>query len=146
MMTTMAEEGTIMDSIKWRRAGNVRPASTAAEKANKMKAQLMGERYGEWSAGQLFRMLEPVEAVTYADKDFNEHPVVPKLELGDVIMYLGWFVNEPWEHIPGSPAMITGPKWLVGDRVYLFLLDPEYLVPVYMKDGSSESEEENNND
>lgn len=121
------------NDIKWRRAGNVRRTSSAADKVRKMRKQLMSEVYAEWLPGQLLRALKTSDAQVAVDSEFVEHPVCPRLEVGDVVMYLGWFRNEPWEYVPGQQHLISGPKWLIGDRVYMFTIEPGNLVPVFTK-------------
>lgn len=119
-------------NIKWRRSGKMRPASTAAAKVKKMREQLISEAYEEWSVGQLLRVLKPLGATFIIESENREHlPVSPALEAGDVVMYLGWFECIPWEYTSGIESRITGPKWLIGDRVYMFTIEPEDLVPVY---------------
>ena len=119
-------------SIKWRRSGNVRTVSQAGTRKKEMAELLSAERYKEegWLPGQLFRMLQPSVASHAIDSKYVSHCVSPKLEIGDIVMYLGWFEHVYWEYVPGVRRLVSGPKWIVGGAVYLFMIDRDKVTPV----------------
>lgn len=98
--------------------------------------------YSSLKPGELLQVVVGQRGVSiYHPKDFETIKLSPTVEAGDVIMYLGW-VDEPGEEIvlvppseerEGVSRVLTGPKWLIGGRVWITTFPVSSIVPYQLE-------------
>lgn len=117
--------------IKWNRTSG-RLADSPSERAKKMREQIVAESYRFWRAGELFRVTEfrPADVAMDLFESTKDVILVPELNEGDIVMYLGWFANVEHEFRPNDVKVVSGPKWLIHQKTCMVTLPPEILEPV----------------